>query len=143
MQLTTGSHWRTDYLYLDHADGSPVTILDVTNPAAPFVSGQIDIPNQDAGGRLGAVVGTAALVALPASSERPQTIPQTIEILSFAEPEHPSVVRQFAGVTSMLKDETRGLMYLANVEGLWVLRMEPATDVQLEKQYEHHVLYSH
>ena len=32
-QLTTGAHWRKNYLYLDHGPAGQVTILDVTNPA--------------------------------------------------------------------------------------------------------------
>ena len=38
----------------------------------------------------------------------------------------------------MLKDTSRGLIYLVNFDGLWVLRLEPATDIQLEKEYLHH-----
>ena len=63
-------------------------------------------------------------------------------MLSFADPEHPTVVRQFLGVIAMLKDTSRDLIYLINSDGLWVLRVEPATDVQLEKQYARYVLYN-
>jgi len=67
---------------------------------------------------------------------------QTVTVLSFADPEHPTVARQFSGVTFMLKDASRGLIYLVNSDGLWVLRVEPATDIQLQKEYEHYVLYN-
>ena len=43
----------------------------------------------------------------------------------------------------MLEDSSRGLIYLANTEGLWVLRPVPATDTELEKEYEEYILYSH
>jgi hypothetical protein len=65
-----------------------------------------------------------------------------VTILSFADPEHPAVARQFLGVTSMLKDTSRGLIYLVNSDGLWVLRVEPAADIELQKEYEHYVLYN-
>jgi hypothetical protein len=42
----------------------------------------------------------------------------------------------------MLKDTSRGLIYLVNSDGLWVLRLEPAADIQLQKAYEHYVLYN-
>jgi hypothetical protein len=40
----------------------------------------------------------------------------------------------------MLKDCLAGVIYLVNSVSLRVLRVEPATDIQLEKEYEHYVL---
>jgi hypothetical protein len=139
-QLTTGTHWQKYYLYVDHSPTGPVTVLDVTNPAAPVSAGELDVPRPEAGGKLSTVVGNAALITSP-SEPTEQSINRTVTILSFADPEHPAVARQFPGVTSMLKDTSRGLVYLVNSDGLWVLRLEPATDMQLEKEYEHYVLY--
>ena len=140
-QLTTGTHWQKDCLYADHGAAGPVTIVDVTNPAAPAAAGELDVPAAEAGGSLSAVVRTTALV----TSSPPGTTPekQTVTVLSFADPEHPSVVRQFAGVTAMLNDDARGLIYLADSGGLWALRAEPATDVELEREYAEYVLYDH
>lgn len=88
-------------------------------------------------------MGTAALMtsAEPASTQ--QTAAETVTILSFAEPEHPTVVRRFPRVTAMLKDTARELIYLADSNSLWVLRVEPAADPQLEKEYAQYVLYDH
>jgi hypothetical protein len=105
--------------------------------------GELDAPKQEAGGKLTAVVGTAALLTSAPSAPTEQTTTQTVTVLSFADTEHPSVARQFPGVTSMLKDDSRGLIYLAGSDGLWVLRMEPARDTQLEKEYAHYVIYDH
>lgn len=138
VQLTLGSHWEGNYVYLGYAGGRQVTILDVTDPAAPRTAGQLTLPSQEAGGNLSTIVGTAALVA---SAPVTPAI-QTVTILNFADPAHPTVVRQFSGVTALLKDSRRGITYIANPEGLWVLRADPATDLQVEKQYEHHVVYS-
>jgi hypothetical protein len=140
--LTVGAHWQNNYLYLDRGGESPVSILDVTNPAAPAAAGELDVPKEEAGGKLSAVVGTAALIASSPSAAAQQATKQIVTILSFADPEHPTVVRQFPGVTAMLKDTSRDLIYLINSDGLWVLRVEPATDVQLEKQYARYVLYN-
>ena len=139
--MTTGTHWRKYYLYVDHGPADPVTVLDITNPAAPVSAGQLDVPKQEAGGKLSTIVGTAALITSP-SEPTEQSINQTVTILSFADPEHPAVARQFLGVTSMLKDTSRGLIYLVNSDGLWVLRVEPAADIELQKEYEHYVLYN-
>ena len=139
MALTLGTHWQHNYLYVDHADGSPVTILDVTNPAEPVVTGQLELPKQDANASLGTVVGNAVLVTSAPLAAKVQTV----TILSFTDPERPTVVRQFSGVTSMIRDRSRGLTYLANPEGIWVLRAGSATNVALNRQYENYVLYSH
>jgi hypothetical protein len=143
VQLTSGYHWRRNYLYVSHGPKAAVEVFDVTEAATPKATAQLDIPQQQASGIVAAVVGTAALVASPASNPAPAPAPRTISILSFADPEHPALVRRFDGVTAMLKDPSRGLVYLANPEGLWVLRMEPATDVELEREYDHQILYNH
>lgn len=142
-QLTIGTHRRKNYLYLNHGLTGAVTILDVTNPAAPTDAGELDVPKQEAGGNLSAIMGTAALIASSPSAPTEQTTPQTVTVMNFADPEHPAVSRQFPAVTSMLKDTSRGLIYLVNSDGLWVLRMNAPSDVSLEKQYEDYVLYNH
>jgi hypothetical protein len=40
---------------------------------------------------------------------------------------------------SLLKDTSRGLIYLVNSDGLWVLRVESAADIELQKEYGHYV----
>jgi hypothetical protein len=144
-ELTTGSHWGKDYLYVDHGPAAPVTILNVTNPAAPARAGELDLPKQDAGGDLSTVAGTAALIASSPSAPTQPMLKRTVTVLSFADPEHPTVARHFSGVTAMQKDTERGLIYLANSDGLWVLRIITAPDIERERKadqrYLHHVLY--
>ncbi len=137
VQLTSGTHWRRDYLYLGRGTEKTVTVLDVTNPTVPKAVDTINLPTWQANENVSAVVGNAVLVTSSPSAPAPQTV----TILSFADPEHPQVARQFSGVTSMLKDTSRGLIYITNSEGLWVLRLEPAADVELQKEYENYLLY--
>jgi hypothetical protein len=139
VQLSSGTYWRRNYLYLGRGTGKAVTILDVTDPTAPKAAETLDLPKWQANENVSAVVGNAVLV----TSSPSEPAPQTVTILSFADPEHPKVARQFSGVTSMLKDTSRGLVYLANSEGLWVLRLDPATDVDLDKEYQNYLLYYH
>jgi hypothetical protein len=118
-----------------------VAILDVTNPAAPAAAGELDVPEQAAGGVLSAIVGTAALMtaSTPISTQTPPA--QTVTVVNFADPEHSTVVRRFSGVTAILKDSARDLIYLAGSDTLWVLRVKPAADPQMEKAYAQYVLY--
>jgi hypothetical protein len=138
VQLTSGVHWRRSYLYLVHGSGAPVTILDVTDPAKPKETGKLDVPEQEANGTMTAAVGTEVLLTSSVSTPTPQTV----TIVNFADQAHPRVVQQFSGVTSVLKDRSRGIIYLTNPEGLWVLRLDPATDMELQKEYEKYVLYN-
>lgn len=137
VQLTSSTHWRRYYLYLDHGSRSPISILDVTDPTAPMSRGTLDLPKPQADGNVSAVVGNVVLVA----SSTPAAVPQTVTVLNLADQEHPKVTQQFSGVTSILKDTSRRLIYLTNPEGLWVLRLDPATDVELQKEYDHWLRY--
>jgi hypothetical protein len=46
---------------------------------------------------------------------------ETVKILDLSDPAHPKVLQTFTGVTSTLQDPGRGLIYLANNDGLWIL----------------------
>jgi hypothetical protein len=85
------------------------------------------------------VVGNAVLLA----DTQPAThVPSSISIMSFANPADPKIVRQFKNVTGFLIDSRRGLIYVVNSEGLWILRENPGRDLELEKQYDHELLYN-
>jgi hypothetical protein len=69
--------------------------------------------------------------------------PQSIRILDFSDPQHPNVAREFAGVTAISRDDRRGLIFLDNAEGIWILHQSRAEDPEVEKAYAHHVIYDH
>jgi hypothetical protein len=140
VQLVTAVHWRRHYLYLEHGSRGALTVVDVTDPQAPKSISEFILPPQDSSVYLYEMVGTAALMTT--SHPAPRQSPETVLLVSFADRAHPKVVRQFSGVTCRLKDSARGLIYLTNGEGLWVLRESPATDIELQKQYEHDVIYN-
>jgi hypothetical protein len=136
VHIASDAHWGKNYLYLDQGAARPVKIIDVTNPGAPKAAGQLEIPKPEASGDVEAVVGTAALVT--SSTSAPTS--QTVTILSFSDSEHPKVEREFSGVTALLR--AGSYVYLANADGLFVLKMQPAEDVQLNEQYKQYVLYN-
>jgi hypothetical protein len=110
-----------------------VSVIDVTDPSAPKLARELA-----ASGHLHAVVGS---VALTTSTQLPGG-PETVTITSFADPAHPKMLRQFLHVTGLVRDGSRGLIYLANDEGLFILRESPTTDIDLQRQYEHDVIYN-
>jgi hypothetical protein len=147
--LTTGpvrrflptEHYSSHYLYAEHDAGASVTLIDITRPNQPFILAEVPYPS--AGGSDSPVVvsGTLALVT---SSGAPQpTQRKSIRILDFSDPQHPKVAREFAGVTAINRDDRRGLIFLANAEGIWILHRSRAEDPEVEKAYAHHVIYDH
>lgn len=136
-QVTTGEHWRRNYLYLNSAE--KITVLDVTSGGHPSIASEYRHALPAADAQLQVIVGNAALLtdAHPVTS-----VPRLISIMSFADPVNPAVVRQFTNVTGFLIDSHRGLIYVVNNEGLWILRERPAPDLELEEQYGHDVIYN-
>jgi hypothetical protein len=89
-----------------------------------------------------AVAGTAALV----NSEAPAATaaaPQTLKIMDFSDPQHPKVAREFTGVTAIGRNDPRGLIFVANGDGIWILKQHLAEDPEMEKAYANYVMYSH
>jgi hypothetical protein len=42
-------------------------------------------------------------------------------LLDLSDPKNPKVIKTFTGVTSMLPDDARRLLFIVNNEGLWVV----------------------
>ena len=62
--------------------------------------------------------------------------------MSFADPQHPTVQQEFANVSAFARDENRGLIFLANPQGVWILHEKLAMDPSLEREWEHMALDS-
>ena len=59
--------------------------------------------------------------------------------MDFSDPKNPKVAREFTGVTAMSRDDRRGLIFIANAEGIWILQQHLAEDPEVEKAYAHYV----
>jgi hypothetical protein len=137
-QVMTGEHWRRNYLYLNSAD--KITVVDVTSGGHPSVASEYHhaLPATEA--QVQVIVGNAALLT---DARAATNVPHLISVMSFADPAKPTVVRQFTNITGFLTDSRRGLIYVVNNEGLWILHEQPARDLELEEQYAHDVIYNH
>ena len=131
-------HYGHTYLYAERDPGKSVTLIDVSKAAQPSMVA--DLPN--AGGDSGSltiVSGTAALVS--SSASQIAQAPQTIRIMDFSDPKNPKLAREFTGVTAVTRDERRGLVFIANGEGVWILEQRLATDPAVLKAYDDYVRY--
>ena len=125
-----------NYLYVQMASKQGFMIVDVTKPDKPTLLKRTAEASQATAGNLEMVSPDVAIAEAPektattvTSSNRPT---ETVRVLDMSDPRNPKVLQSFAGVTSILPDGAHGLIYLANTEGLWVLRynrpalLEPA-----------------
>jgi hypothetical protein len=125
-----------EYLYLGLASLSGVCVFDVTTPAAPRKLERF----AEAGGAQATdfqLVGDTLAVSSrsgEALSGSPDSASRSVTILNMTNPTDPQSIQTFAGVTSVVADNARGLIYLSNDEGLWIVQakqMQKADAVSL------------
>ncbi len=117
--LFTQNHNGHRYLYVDQGTVNGVTVVDVSRPSHPVVVQRTNWPDQTAAGDV-QFVGTD--LAIARTPRRTPITPTTVNILDVTDAGHPAVLRTFSGVTSVLPDRARNLVYVANGDGVWVVR---------------------
>jgi hypothetical protein len=138
-RFTVTRHYSRSYLYLEHTSHS-LTLVDITDPNHPSLVSKLNLPANEAGPIL-AAAGDAALVsAAPVAADAPRTT--TMSIVSFADHGNPRTLKQFNRVTCSALDNPRGLIFIANDDGLWILHRNPAEDPEVQERYAHDVLYN-
>jgi hypothetical protein len=119
---------------LTGADGKAITLVDVNNPEKPRVVRQVQLPASLQHSRTQSRVGNAALFA---TEDPPSTIrPQLITLVSFSDPAEPKAITRFPGVTAILTDRARELIYMTNSSGLWILQIYTPADKRAEEQFD-------
>jgi hypothetical protein len=142
-RFLTTQHFSSYYLYVEHDAGKSVTLIDVTKATKPLVLADVAYPTTGGSDSLLAVAGTAALMTSELGNAADTRILQTIRIMDFSDPQRPKVAREFTGVTAISRDDRRGLIFVANSEGVWILQQHLADDPEVQKAYAHHVIYDH
>jgi hypothetical protein len=114
------------YLYLQKASKQGFIVIDVTKPGLPSLVNRSAPSNDSTAGKLKMVGPDVGLSEVPdnkskeviRSADNPT---ETVKILDLSDPAYPKVLETFTSVTSTLQDPSRGLIYLANNAGLWIL----------------------
>lgn len=115
------------YLYIQESGKQGFMIVNVTKPMFPsFVNRQAKATDGATGNLqfMGSDLGVAQVPDTSAKGtiqSSPSTT-ETVKLLDLTDPEHPKTLQTFKNVTSLLGDGGRGIIYLANDEGLWVLK---------------------
>jgi hypothetical protein len=138
--LAPTRHFSSDYLYAEYDAGRKVSIIDVTSPGRPSVVGDFTYPANGAPDRIIAA-GTSALAIGEQPSSATAAQPISVKIMSFSDVEHPQVLREFSGVTAIARDDSRGLIFLADDGGIWILQELPAEDPAVEAAFAKRVIY--
>ena len=115
------------YLYIQQAGKQGFMIVNVTKPEFPSLVDRQAKSGDGTAGTLRIVGGDLGVAEVPdrtvkgsiASSSSPT---ETVRILDLSDPAHPKTLQTFNNVTSLLGDAGRGIIYLANDQGLWVLK---------------------
>jgi hypothetical protein len=114
------------YLYVQKASKEGFIIVDVTKPNRPNILRTTASVTEATAGSLEMVGPDVALAESP--EKRPtamKSVPlpaQSVRVLDMSNPADPRTLQTFEGVTSFLTDNSRNLIYIANGDGLWILR---------------------
>jgi hypothetical protein len=114
------------YLYLGQTSKDGVAIVDVTKPNQPSMVKRLAWPNEASNGKFQILGGGLALAKAPDTAEvEAASRTENLMVLDLSDPANPRTIRSFSGVTSTLADDSRNLLYIANSEGLWILKHRP------------------
>jgi hypothetical protein len=128
------------YLYVQQAAKQGFMVVDVTKPEKPSLLKRTVESNQATAGNLEMVSPDVAIAEAP--EKTPTTLTssnhstETVRVLDLSDPRNPKTLETFNKVTSLLPDSAHSLLYVANNEGLWILRynhpslLEPAKKKQ-------------
>jgi hypothetical protein len=119
------------YLYALHPGGAAVSVVDITNAARPTLITQVAYPSTTSYGNVETIGTNTALVELPdQSAATPNPTPaKTVALLDITDPAAPHITLRFAGVTAVSRDDSRSLLFIANNEGLWIVRHYEPPDI--------------
>jgi hypothetical protein len=120
-----------EYLYIRLGSSPGLSVVDVTNAKKARVIETTVVPDPTAAGELRPFDDTRAMILStpegPATSQAVGADSKAVTILDVDDPANPAVARKFTGVTSLVTDGDRGLIYIANAEGLWILKAKDKT----------------
>jgi hypothetical protein len=133
-QMFSQQRGNKHYLYLHRPNRRAFALVDVSHPEKPVLleratleaaaGGAVEVarpestlavavtPEEETKGGASQTAGAAPKTALPT---------ETVRLVDLSDPKHPKTLKTISGVTSMLPDETRHLLYLVNSEGLWII----------------------
>ncbi|HLW88313.1 MAG TPA: hypothetical protein VKR57_07445 [Terriglobales bacterium] len=131
-QMFLRQEGKTTYLYVQRASQQGFTVIDVTRPGHPKLVSRAPIESVTVMGSGLVVTDTPVKSAIaPHPSEAAYDAhfnshgPEPVHVLNVSDPVHPQTPQTVNGVTSIVADGRRGVIYVANREGVWILSEKP------------------
>lgn len=135
-RITAASDPSRQVLQLTDSVHGTLTVVDVAQPARPKLLGQSKLPGELAHANVQVRMGDSALLTVSENDSPAHADPQSLTLVSFADPSNPKTLQTFEGVTAVWSDRDRELVYLSNADGLWVLEVYSAADKRAEEQFD-------
>lgn len=145
-QLFLRQQGARQYLFIQQTAKEGFTVVEVTQPERPNVVKNVTLPGKGGDEKLEMLGGGVALAETPDSSsgggvqhelslEKAQvgsgatsSRTESIRVLDLSDPKNPRTLQTFDGVTKVLAEDGRNLIYITNGEGLWILRHNPNSE---------------
>ena len=134
--IAAASDPNRQLLQLTDAIHGTLTVVNVAEPSQPKLLGQSKLPRELAHANVQVRMGDAALLTVSQTDSPVHADPQSLTLVSFADPSNPKTVQTFEAVTAVWSDRERELIYLSNADGLWVLQVYSAADKRAEEQFD-------
>jgi hypothetical protein len=128
-QMFSQQEGSRQFLYVQRSSQQGVTVIDITKPERPKVVNQLPLENLTMvsfglaisetpknSATWGASLGDGNADGPPGND-----VLESVRVLDVSDPAHPRTVRNFDGVTSILQDSARNLLYVANGDGVWIV----------------------
>jgi hypothetical protein len=123
-QMSVHEQNGNQYLYIERGEQG-LTIVDVTKANQPRVINQVAWPNDAHAGTLRLIGADFALSETPeggVGTVNDRTPTESVNVLDLRDPSNVRTVQSFSGVTGVLAESERDLIYITTGEGLWILR---------------------
>jgi hypothetical protein len=119
------------YLYSLSAAGQAVSVIDITDAAHPAVISQVAYAGPTGAGNVQTLGMNTEMVEVPDQAAAPANAPpaKNITLVDVSNLAAPHVTLRFAGVTAVARDDSRSLLFIANNEGIWVVRHYEPPDI--------------
>jgi len=133
-QIFLQQRGNKSYLFLRRADENAFAIVNVSDPAKPYIidrgalrepaTADVDLPAPGSALAITFVPDRKSAPTSSAGAVSAVSLPtETVRLIDLSDPQRPKTIKVFNKVTSVASDDGRKLVFLTNNEGLWIVSL--------------------